>query len=762
MPNSHFIQTNFTAGEISKRLRARADLEKYANGAKVLENFLPLPHGGIRRRPGTHYVAAVKTITKTVRLIPFEFNVTQAYMCEFGENYIRFYANSGQLQSGGSAVEVTTTYAEAQLAALRYAQDADLLYLVHPDHVPRQLTRTSATAFSIADAAFVGGPFLDDNIDTGKTLTASATTGTITVTASGHTPFTSDHVGSFWKIGGTVSGTQGYVKVTAFTNTTTVTATVEETLSTASATSAWAEGAWSAERGYPSEVTFYQQRLCFANSSTEPQTIWTSKVGDYTNFTAGVNDDDPITFTVASNQVNVIRWLSAQQDLMIGTAGGEFRVSGGGASPITPTNIMILPQTRYGSSTVRPIQIANMTIYVQRSGRKIRELSFSLEQDQFVSGDLTILAEQITETATFKDMAYQQEPDPVVWYVLSDGSLASMTWLPEQKVISWARHPMTATSAEVEAVGVIPDATANRDQVWLAIKRTFTNYLVQFAYTAFIVADDKVTVTGHGLSTQNDVLLIRNGGNYQSATVNGATYDLSATTTLYVYKIDNNNFKLHTTSAGASSDTTATRIVISDQGSGDFGIRDASSPATTVTRYIEYLNPDLEVDSGLTGTFSPAATSISGLSHLAGETVNVIGDSAVYQNKTVANAKVTTATGELAMASAEIGLPFTPKMETLEPELVTQGGTMRGRQKRWTKVFVRVTDTRGGFSINGDQTLSRDSSVLMGSAPTALSEEDIHVPSLGWQKIETVTVEQTQPLPITVLGVFGTMEFEDD
>ena len=365
MPNSHFIQTNFTAGEISKRLRARADLEKYANGAKVLENFLPLPHGGIRRRPGTHYVAAVKTITKTVRLIPFEFNVTQAYMCEFGENYIRFYANSGQLQSGGSAVEVTTTYAEAQLAALRYAQDADLLYLVHPDHVPRQLTRTSATAFSIADAAFVGGPFLDDNIDTGKTLTASATTGTITVTASGHTPFTSDHVGSFWKIGGTVSGTQGYVKITAFTNTTTVTATVEETLSTASATSAWAEGAWSAERGYPSEVTFYQQRLCFANSSTEPQTIWTSKVGDYTNFTAGVNDDDPITFTVASNQVNVIRWLSAQQDLMIGTAGGEFRVSGGGASPITPTNIMILPQTRYGSSTVRPIQIANMTIYVQ-------------------------------------------------------------------------------------------------------------------------------------------------------------------------------------------------------------------------------------------------------------------------------------------------------------------------------------------------------------------------------------------------------------
>ena len=392
----------------------------------------------------------------------------------------------------------------------------------------------------------------------------------------------------------------------------------------------------------------------------------------------------------------------------------------------------------------------------------MRNLSYSFEADQFVSGDLTLLADHITESSTIAEIAFQQEPDPIIWGILLDGSLISVTFLPDQRVVSWARHPMTATNALVEALGVIPHPDGNKDQVWLAVKRTLTNYLVQFAYTAFIVADDKVTVTGHGLSTQNDVLLIRNGGNYPSATVNGATYDLSATTTLYVYKIDNNNFKLHTTSAGASSDTTATRIVISDQGSGDFGIRDASSPATTVTRYIEYLDPDLEVDSGLTGTFSPAATSISGLSHLAGETVNVIGDSAVYQNKTVANAKVTTSTGELAIASAEIGLPFTPKMETLEPELVTQGGTMRGRQKRWTKVFVRVTDTRGGFSINGDQTLSRDSSVLMGSAPTALSEEDIHVPSLGWQKIETVTVEQTQPLPITVLGVFGTMEFEDD
>jgi len=177
MPKASFSQTNFTAGELSPKLKGRFDIARYTNGCKTLENFLIHQAGGAMFRPGTRYVNEVKTSGDgKVRLYPFQFSTTQNYVLEFGDLYVRFYANNGQVVSGATPVEVVTPYLIADVFELQFAQSADVLYIVHNDYAPRKLERTSATSFTLTEIDFTRGPFLDDNI-TANTITPSADTG---------------------------------------------------------------------------------------------------------------------------------------------------------------------------------------------------------------------------------------------------------------------------------------------------------------------------------------------------------------------------------------------------------------------------------------------------------------------------------------------------------------------------------------------------------------------------------------------------------
>lgn len=153
------IITNFTSGELSPRLEGRVDISKYFNGCRILENFIVHPHGGATRRPGLRFIAEVKDSTKVVRLIPFVWNEDQAYILEFGHNYIRFYYDQGQLVNGGGApYEITSPYTAAQLAELRHAQSADVLNMAHPNVAPQKLTRTGHTSWAIATISFTSKP----------------------------------------------------------------------------------------------------------------------------------------------------------------------------------------------------------------------------------------------------------------------------------------------------------------------------------------------------------------------------------------------------------------------------------------------------------------------------------------------------------------------------------------------------------------------------------------------------------------------------
>jgi hypothetical protein len=536
--------TNFTGGELSPRLDGRNDLAKYSTGCKTLENMIVYPHGSAARRSGTQFVSEVKDSSKKTRLISFEFSTVQTYILEFGDQYIRFYKDNGQILSGGSPYEISSPYLEAELFDIKFAQSADVMYLTHPNHSPRKLARTGHTSWTLIDNVINNGPFMDHNITT-TTLTSShkSVGQTATVTASAVTGINDDQGFLSTDVGRFIHIDSGHIKVTSYTSSTVVVGTVIKDLGTTIATTDFALGSFSDTTGYPSCVTFFEQRLVFAASLSQPQTIFFSKSGDYENFDDNyhgtVADDDAIVYTIASNQVNAIRFLTATRTLIIGTAGGEFAVTGGSTSSgvaITPTNIAINKQSNHGAANVDGIAVGNATIFLQRAKRKLRELAYNFDVDGYIAPDLTILAEHITKTG-ITQMAYQEEPNSVVWCVRTDGQLLGFTYQREQQVTAWHRHifggAFGSGNAVCESVEVLPTDDSEY-QIWVIVKRTingvtkrYVEYLHNLDFnetddTTFNFLDSQLSYDGSAVTTISGLAHLE--GQTVSILADGATH----------------------------------------------------------------------------------------------------------------------------------------------------------------------------------------------------------------------------------------------
>ena len=534
--------TNFTGGELSPRLDGRNDLQKYPTGCKTLENMIVYPHGSAARRSGTQFVAEVKDSSKETRLIPFEFSTTQTYMLEFGNQYIRFYKDNGQILSGGSAYEISSPYLEAELFDIKYAQSADVMYLCHPNHPVKKLARTGHTSWTLTSVDFQNGPFMDHNIET-TTITASHTnagqTGTLTLSST--TGVNSNQGWLSTDVGRLVHMLDGHVKITGYTSTTVVDMEVVTDISNGSASTDFALGSFSDTTGYPSCVTFFEQRLVFAATLSQPQTLFFSKSGDYENmddnYHGTVADDDSIIYTIASNQVNAIRFMTATRTLIIGTAGGEFAVSGGGTDiAITPTNILIKKQSNNGAANVDALAVGNATLFLQRARRKLRELAYNFDVDGYVAPDLTILAEHISEGG-FKQLSYQQEPNQVIWCARNDGQLVGLTYQREQQVVAWHRHLFGGVfgsgNAVCDSVATIPTDDSEY-QTWVIVKRTIngaTKRYVEFIHqydfdetddTSFNFLDSQLSYDGSAVTNISGLAHLE--GQTVSVLADGATH----------------------------------------------------------------------------------------------------------------------------------------------------------------------------------------------------------------------------------------------
>lgn len=592
MARQTLLQNAFNAGELSPLLEGRTDLGKYANGAALLENFVPTPQGPLIRRPGTRYIGPAKIESNKAWLHPFVFGATQAYVLEFGHLYVRFYANRGTVEypyffvwtafdayflndrvqrngltylcvndNGGTGVtgadpladavhwawmgpyELATPWAASDLTAadgtfrLRFAQSGDTVYIAHPSRRPHKLSRLDAANFALAAVAFSGGPFAPENLDASDKIHSSGNAGAVALTGTAGKPSAailanaayvgakirlaekdvrstfqwepgkSFAAGAFVRSNGVNyqavnSATSGGVKpihsagsvydgaagvqwtyldpgfgdatLTATGGAATVNNRIpNDAKGAANATSRWALEAWNAIDGYPDQVCFWRERLVFARGID----IWTSVAGDYENFSARdelgeVAPDMAVSIKVVSREVNPIVWLDPGDDLLIGTLGGEFACREQNKNnPFGPDNVTVAPQTKIGSkSGMVAHRMGASVLHVQRSGTKVRELSYDYGPDSYKSADLTLLAEHVLKGGALHS-ALQFVPWPIVWHARADGQLVGLTFDREQDVVGWHRHVLGGGGV-VESVACIPSPDGLRDELWLIVRRT--------------------------------------------------------------------------------------------------------------------------------------------------------------------------------------------------------------------------------------------------------------------------------------------------
>lgn len=669
MPRVSPLLSNVNSGEWSPLLHQRKDLERHRNAASLMQNFIALREGPFTRRPGSRYVNATR-LDKIGRLLRFEFSTEQAYQIEATDQRFRFYRNKALIESSpGVAVEVTTPYLEAALARLNWNQSADTVYLWHPDHAPRKLTRASHVSWSIGAVEFLDGPYLAKNV-TDTTLAASGTTGSVTVTASAivginnGVGFLATDVGRHVRM---QTGAQaGWGKITAHTSPTQVTVSIVKALATTSATADWRLGAWSDTTGWPTCGTFHEQRLWAANTRTQPQTVWGSVTADFENMqpttygaspAAAVVDDSAITYTLDSDTVQSVQWLSGGSVLTIGTASAANVARGGGVdAALTPSNVQMKPSGSKGSAAIRPVRVDETVLFVEAKRRGVFQIAFSFEADGYQAQDASLLARHMLRPKV-KEMAYMAEPWSTIWACLDNGALIACTYLPAQNVTGWHRHPLGG-DGKVLSVSVIPGD--GQDEVWLLVERTIDGQVRR-----------------------------------------------------YVEVIEN-----------------------------EFWPDDEDDKAGAWF-----------VDCALSYDGAPATT-ISGLEHLVGETVQILSDGAVHPSRVVSPA------GQIVLdrpASRVIaGLPYVSRYRSLDLEAGAADGTATGKSKRVHRVSVAFWSTLGARLIGGNTTeeiqFRLPSHPMDASPPLFTGLKRVPFPG-GWETEAIITIEQEQPLPCTVLAI---------
>lgn len=629
--------------------------------------------------------------------------------------------------------EIESPYQESELFDIQYIQNGNIMYLDQGNHPPHKLTRTLHDDWTIADVNYIDGPFLDENITT-TTLAPSATTGAITIVSS-TAIFSRGHVGSIWQICHTGSPT---VKITSYVDPTEVTAVVHETLGGTTTTTHWSEGYWSDKNGYPQTIEFHEFRLFFGGSSSYPQTLWASKSGDFTDYESmyfGTDDDDALIYDLPGQ--NPIQFMHSYDYLIIGTLGGIGRM-GDVDEPMTPTTApQYRQQTPYGSAFIPAISTGDAILYVGRGGEKVREFAYSLERDRFTSPDITVLAEHITGDGIV-DIAYQIRPDSVLWCVLADGDMATMTYNKEHDVFAWS---LQVTDGDYESVAIIP--SDDEDEVWTIVNRTVDSNTVrlieQFQPRDWGADDDDAWFVDSGLDWD--------GG--AAVDISGATKANPCVITVSVWPTEGDGTDL------ADDDQIKILSVagMTELNGNIYTVDDADSSAKTFS--LDNSAGSANIDSTSYTTYTSGGTAqrfekdFTNLDHIEGEAVTVFGDGTARANNTVSSGAIETSNWYNKVL---IGLPFTSILETMPLVINTQRGSTSSQYKNIINVAFDFHNTLGlSFGVDEDHLTTKDYDDMT----TGWKEYRF---SYGKKRSATIYIETAKPIPLTIRQIIPEVE----
>lgn len=632
MTRQYTYKTNFSAGELSPRLFGRGDIKAWENGGSRLRNVVLQPTGGLTRRPGMHFLAEVPG---KARMIAFEFNTEQIFLLVLSHFRMDVYQD-GYLVAGN----ISAPWPRQELDHLNWVQNADTLFVAHPQFQTRRITRTGFESWTITPFDFTNKGVREmiphfKFATRDATLTPSGTTGSVRLTASEPVFAEQGHIGVPFRLSG------GMVRITAVVSETEADAEVRVDLEHTTPTKDWTEAAVSQVRGWPRTVAFHQNRLVLGGMRDLPNHIWMSEINDIYSFDLGTGEsDEAIHFELLSDQVNAIRGMLSGTNLQVLTSGGEWLVTG---DPLTPASVQVKRQARIGSRSDRqvpPRVVEGTTLFVSRNGDAVNEFALADVDQVFQVADLSLLAGHFVKDVV--DLDYQHE-DRLVYAVLGDGTIGALTQFRAEEVTAWTR---------IDTEGTILGATVVREFVYLLVERA-----------------------------------------------NGY--------------------------------------------------------------FLEVLEPELEVDAGLSGTANPATVDWSGLEHLEGQEVAIVADGRVLPRQSVSDGAVTL---ETPASEVTVGLPFAHEIEPLPPLATNAIGTDHGIKIRLIQATFRLLESHAltvdvgqglhpvPFQSFGDGLLDQPMTAFSGDKP---------VRALGWRAsgMEPLwRIESDTPLPFTLLSV--TMEIK--
>ena len=678
MPKIKRFYNAFVGGEVTPEFAGRVTDEKYLTGATKMRNFIALPHGPARLRPGFEFVAEVKDSSVAVRLLRFTFSTTQTLAIELGPGYFRFHTDGATIvDDDGNPYEVANDYAEEDLFEIKYVQSNDILTLVHPDYPPMELRRYGTLDWTFTQIDFsekIEAPTITSvtaTYDDTSGNTYNYTYGVTAVTEDGDESEISETVtvtGNLYSSGGenviTWTAVDGAYKYKVYKKSsgvmgyigTTQELTFTDDLITADTSSVPPEYdiTFDTVDDYPGAVTYFEQRRCFARSNNSPQTLWMTKSGTESNMSIPVvvDDDDAIEVKIATRDANTILHLVPLSTLVVMTSSAELLCTSSTGASITSTNIMVKPQAYVGSSDVTPEIVNNIMLYVAARGNHVREMGYSDNAGGYVTGDLTLRSPHLFDGKKAVDMAFSASPYPIAWVIQDSGEITAMTYIPEESIAGW--H-VQETDGSFKSCCVVTEN--NDDKLYVIVERE----------------------------------------------INGQTKKY-------------------------------------------------------IERMADMLFDDLEdcffVDSGLSGEFSEPVTVISGLDHLEGKTVAILGDGCVHNQQTVVNGTVTL---ENEVSKVTIGLPYTGTLQTLPIMIESdQGGYGTMRVKNINKCSIYVYRSSGiwaGFDEDNLAEYKQRTEEWTGFAPELVSKEIDIVCSGQWNTLGQLTIVQDDPLPVTIVYI---------
>ncbi len=508
-------------GEIAPEMLARYDQPRYQTGCEKLLNMIPMPQGGITKRPGMRYVgdAGRNGSTATIgRLFPFVFSAGESRVLElYAENagskaYVRVWFPDGSHFETAIHDAAGWGYLGKELNGLQMAQSADVIFVAHPNHRPAKIMRYGDSDWRFEEISWLPdinaptgvGAVADGNVENARkyekqwyhyVVTAiDADTGEESLASAEASVYTHP-VSDIWfnRISWSASANKNGVPakeyrvykkengVFGYIGTAENGATTYEDYNYSADTEDTpprCEDPFVGEGNYPSVVFLHQQRTGWASTNNHPITIWLSQAGNYENMAASLppEDDDSIEVTLAAEQANRILWCQSDRNVLaVGTEGGEWILRGTEDAALTPSDLSFQPQTQHGSqpNSKPAIRAGGNLVYLQRGGRVVREFQYSFTSDKYESGDVGILARHILQRHSIVHWAWQAEPYGIIWCVLDDGTLAGITYMKEHDVMGWHRH---ITNGKVVDITAIPGEDGNT-QIWFLVERSGRHYV---------------------------------------------------------------------------------------------------------------------------------------------------------------------------------------------------------------------------------------------------------------------------------------------